>query len=110
VDAAYRRLLGASLARLEATAASDPKYSERLRLENTSYLAAALGPLAGRDAVLREAAQVGVCVGGGSGGGGGRCCGAVGWGDVRGREDALADPAWPGVWMALQPALHACLE
>jgi hypothetical protein len=61
VDAAYRRLLGASLSRLEAQAGSDPKYSERLRLENTSYLAAALGPLAGRDAVLREAAQVGVC-------------------------------------------------
>ena len=44
LDDAYQRLLGAMMSTIERLAASDPKYGNKLRLENTSALLDAVAP------------------------------------------------------------------
>ncbi|KAF8055038.1 SEC3A [Scenedesmus sp. PABB004] len=53
-DAAYGALLPAALSRLERLAGSDPKYGERLRLENYAFLGASLAPLAAATPALQH--------------------------------------------------------
>jgi len=55
VDQVYQRLVHTMFNRLERQAASDPKYTDRLRLENYTYFCKALQPLAGQAPVLGEA-------------------------------------------------------